>query len=347
MRPLLPALLLVCVAGAPVADAQTAAPGTPVLSLSAPVGASVELRTSSSSRLRLGDVKVSALPGKGITQADLNRLRNSFNSGQTAQTTTVTGKAFVKVAARGADGAAILVTTIVQNVAGQAGQKVVGQIGAGQIGAGQIGAGQNGAGPPPITVRISQTVAPSGEISDMKIESDDLRLKAVFAQLTPEKIGQMLSQNGSSLKGIYAQALVPGTVHEQTVTLDMQGMTTALFSSMAGADGTGPPQVQVSPLTMTTRTTYQGLSAQGLHTFTTRSSAQDWQVELKGEGDMPGMTMSLGALDSSSTQTFRQGGLPGPSQQSMTMTMLMDMTIGGAQVNLTMTVEQRTVLTLP
>lgn len=313
MRPLLPALLLLC-----AARAQVAAPGPPVLTLSAPVGASVELRTSTSSRLRLGEVKVSALPGRAVSPAELNRLRSSFNSGPAAQPTTVTGKAFYRVAARG-EGGAVLVGSVVQNVAGQ----------------------------PPLTMRISQTVAPTGQISGLKVESDDARLRAVLAQLTPEKIEPMLSQNGSSLRGVYAQALVPGTFNEQTVTLDMQGLTTALFSSLAGADGAAPPQVQVTPLSVLTRTTYQGLSAQGLHTFTTRSSAQDWQMTLKGEGDLPDMTMRLGALDSSGTQTFRRDGLPGPSQQSMTMTMLMDMTIGGAQVSLTLTVEQRTAITLP
>lgn len=314
MRPLLPALLLVS-----AATAQVAAPGPPVLTLSAPVGASVELRTSTSSRLRLEDVQVSARPAQGVTQADLNRLKNSFNSGQAAQTTTVSGKAFYRVASRDTGGAAVLVSTVVQTMTGQ----------------------------PPLTLRISQTVAPSGETGGMKIESDDPRLKAVLAQLTPEKIEQLVAQTGPSLKGVYGQALVPGTSSEQTVTLDMQGMMGPLFSALAGADGTEPPQVQVTPLSVTTRTTYQGLSAQGLHTFTTRASAQDWQMELEGEGDTPGMTMSLSALEASGTQTFRQGGLPGPGQQSMTMTMLMDMTIGGAQVSLTMTMEQRTATTLP
>lgn len=314
-------------AAAPTSPASTAAPVTPAatpataptLTLSAAVGASTALTNTVTVSTRMTDVQVTAAPGAKVTQTKLDQIRRDLtaSAAQFGQNITVTGKAFFKVASRDAGGVK-LVSTMVQNAPGQK----------------------------PITMRIAQTVAPDGQISDLTLTSDNPVLSAMFSTFTPEKLQDMADQNGANFTGVYGQPLVPGEPRQATVSVDMQDLLRSLLGTVATPANAGQllAQVQAGPLTVTTDTTYQGLNAQGQHVFGQVSRYGPWKVSLPGKGDLPAITVTLVKVEASGTQAYRRDGLPvGSSQrvkQQLRLTMLQD----GVQVAFTMLLDQTAVM---
>lgn len=308
----------------PLASAQGAPPITgaaPMLSLSAPVGTGVEYQTTTTSRTAVSNVQVTALPGSDASAEDLADIKRSLLAGMAgAGNVTVKGKLFYRVTGRDAGGNVTLLSSVVQSVPGQ----------------------------PPVTLKITQTVARDGAVGGLKFESDNAALNAAFAGLDPQKLQELAGQNNANLAGVYGQPLVKGQPRSQTVTLDATGLLSGLLGAFA-SQAELPAlfgQIQSTPLQVTTVTTYGGLNAQGLHTFTQSSKYDRWQVKLGGSGDLPAMNFELAGGGASGTQTYRKDGLPGPLTQKTGQTLNMTVEMDGVQVALTMTVDQSVTATL-
>lgn len=305
------------------------APATPAASLmlSAPVGASVELVTTSSSRTSMGDVQVSALPGSKVTAAQVEEARRSVTQGlnrASSAQTTMTGKAFYKVASRDAAGNVTLISSMVQNVPATPAQKA------------QV-----------VDLRFTQTVAPDGKVSGLKVETANPMMQAMFAQLTPEKLQQIADQNGSKLTGVYGTPLVVGEPHSTTVSLDAQDLLSSVIRSMAGAraqDLFG--DIKASPMTVTTTTTYRGLDAQGQHLFESNSSYGNWKISVSSKDKTLPMTINaeLLSVQSKGTSAYLPSGLPVGGNVDLQMKMKMTVAVEGLQVTMVMTSSQQTTM---
>ncbi|MBB5236077.1 hypothetical protein [Deinococcus budaensis] len=320
MRPLLlSALLLAAPALVPAAGAQAAwtlaqtqaAPArAAVLTLSAPVGASVELNTQTTTRLEVEDVQVSGGNAQEAarTRADLTRLFGAQGPQR------VSGKAFYRVQSRGADGRAVLLNTVVVALPGQG----------------------------DVNIRILQTLRPDGALTDLRIESDNPALQQVFGSLKPEILRQQLGQGGG-LEGFYGRPLVPGQARTATATVDMQALLAGLFGGLGAALGEGPAafaNVQASPLTGRTTTTYRGLNAARQHVFDTTTTFGDWAISVRGQGEAAALSFRAELLSQGSRMTttnlFRADGLPVGGSAAQIMRMRVTMTEpGGQQVQLT------------
>lgn len=292
------------------------APTTGVFTLRAPVGASVELLTTTTMRVQFGDVQASATPGRKVPTATLNRVRSAFLRG-TADSApqTVQGKTFFRVTGRAPDGTVTLVSTTVQSAPGE----------------------------PPVTLRFTQQVAPGGQTGGLKIETDDAALGVVFRSLNAGQLEQLADQNGTNFTGVYGRPLSTGLPLTQSVQLDMQEMMVGLLTSIGGPEvGRQLGKIRSTPLTVTTTTRYQGMSAQGLHTFTQSSAYGPWSLSLPGGAGVPAMSMRIGDVQASGTQRFRADGLPGPAEQSLSMKMALSLTVEDVQLHTTLTLTQQT-----
>ena len=307
----------------PLASAQgsTPAASVPVLTLSAPLGTQVEYQTTTTSRTVVSNVQVTALPGSDTSAEELADLKRTLSAGMGgAGNLTVKGKLFYRMTGRDAGGNVTLLSSVVQSVPGQ----------------------------PAMTLRITQTVARDGAVSGLKFESDNAALNAAFAGLDGQKLQELASQNNANLAGIYGRPLVQGQPRSQTATLDATGLLSGLLGAFA-AQADLPQlfgQIQATPLKVTTITTYGGLNAQGLHTFTQSSKYDRWQIKLGGSGNLPAMNFELAGGQASGTQTYRKDGLPGPLTQQIQQTMNMTVVMAGVQVALTMTIDQSVVAAL-
>lgn len=281
----------------------------------------MELSVTTTSRTSVTNVQVTALPGSKVTEAELNRIRRDLSSalGQTSENTVIPGKAFFKVTGRNASGSISLLTTVVQNIPQQK----------------------------PMTLRITQTIAPDGKISGLKIDSPDPVISAMFAKLSVENLERLAGESGSNFTGVYGQPLKVSEPRQMTVSVDSQELMTSLFGAIASAANADDliGQVQANPLTVTTTTTYQGLNAQGLHAFKQTSKYGDWKIDLSGSGDMPAIAAQLLKADTTGSQTYRKDGLPGASSQNVKMTMSMSMALDGVQVKMTMNLDQTVTMT--
>lgn len=310
------ALLLSAVMLLPLASAQGTAPSTaPVLTLSAPVGTQVEYQTTTTSRTAVSNVQVTALPGSDASAEDLADIKRSLSAGMAgAGNVSVKGKLFYRVTGRDAGGNVTLLSSVVQSVPGQ----------------------------PPVTIKITQTVARNGAVSGLKVQSDNSAVNAAFARLDSKTLQQLADQNSSNFAGVYGQPLMKGQPRSQTVTLDATGLLSGLLGAFASQADLPQlfGQIQSTPLQVTSVTTYGGLNAQGLHAFTQSSKYDRWQVKLGGSGDLPAMNFELAKGGASGTQTYRKDGLPGPLTQKTGQTINMTVEMDGVQVALTMTVDQ-------
>jgi hypothetical protein len=311
------ALLLSAVLLLPVAFAQGTAPAAsaPVLTLSAAVGESVELLTTMTSRTTLSNVQVTALPDSDRTADELAEIRKDVMAGMGNGTnTTANGNLSYRVTDRTADGSATLVTTTAQSEPGE----------------------------PPISLKITQTLARDGRVSGLKFESDNEILRAALASYTADTLRRLADQGGYSFSGVYGQPLTPGQSYSQSHKLDVSALLSGLFSAFASQaelpDLFG--QVQSSPLSFITATTYGGLDARGLHSFIQNSTFNSWSFRVGGSGKMPTIAVDLAQGRVSGTQTYRSDGLPGPSIQKIHLVLNLAMEMEGVQLKATMTADQ-------
>ncbi|ACO45027.2 hypothetical protein [Deinococcus deserti] len=287
------------------------------LRVTAAVGTTVEMQTTTQSRMTMGKVEVTAAPGRQVSAAKLQAMQQEFSRGMAgADVPAMTGKLFVKVAARAADGSVTLLTSMIQNIPGEK---------------------------TPLTLRVTQQVAPDGSITGLSMDSDHPMMKPLLSGLTPEKLRQIASQSGADHTGIYGLPLVKGSVHTQTATLDLQEIMSAVLQGIAGQDpevAAALGDLKSSFLKTTTTTTYSGLNAQGLHTFMVSGRAGGYRMSLGGQGGLPAMTMELKNLQTSGSSTYRPDGLPGLMTQQSTMQMVMTMQMDDVVVTMPMTMTQ-------
>ncbi|GGO28885.1 hypothetical protein GCM10008949_21850 [Deinococcus humi] len=266
-------------------------------------------------------MQVTALPGSAASADELATIRRSVMAGMAgAQAVTVKGKVFYRVTGRDAGGNVTLLSSVVQNVPGQ----------------------------PPVTLRITQTLARNGAVSGLKVESDTPALNAAFAGLASEKLQELANQNGANFAAVYGQPLVVNQPRSQTVTVDATGLLSGLLGAFA-SQAELPElfgQIQSTPLQLTTVTTYGGLNAQGLHTFAQTSRYDRWKINVGGSADLPRFEVEMTDGQASSTQIYRKDGLPGPSSQTSRQMLNMTVAIEGVQVSLTMTIDQSVTMTL-
>ena len=321
LRPLL--LALVLAAPATSGTAQTAIPATPgprpapavpaaapVLTITAPAGTAAEYVTRVSVRVSLSDVQVSAVPGGGATEADLNAARRAFG-GLGSPTRTFRGKAFYRVASRLPGGGARLVATTVQ-------------------------------GTPAISLTFTQDLSPAGRSSNLRVTSTDPQLDHALSALDDEQVQALAQENTST---VYGMPLVAGQPRTVNTTVDLQ----ALLSRLPGPlGGDALAQVEASLLNVTSTTTYQGTGPQGEFLFGTRATAGAWTLRVPGgrraaepdAGPTPELTFELTDLKASGAASYRRDGLPLASAQRQQTRLNALIRRDGVQVRLVMTLEQ-------
>ncbi|GGK29115.1 hypothetical protein GCM10008955_23610 [Deinococcus malanensis] len=287
------------------------------LRITAPVGTTVELQITTESRMSMGKVEVTAVPGRQVPAAKLQAMQQEMSRGM-GQTNVpaIAGKLFVRVAARAADGSVTLLTSMIQSIPGEKA---------------------------PLTLRMTQQVAPSGIVTSLSMDSDHPMMKAMLAGFTSEKLRQFASQSGADHTGIYGRPLVKGAVHTQTATVDLQEIMSAVLQGIAGQDpevAAALRDIKTSPLKTTTTTTYAGVNAQGLHTFTVSGRSDGYRMSLGGKGGMPAMTMELVNVQTSGSSAYRPDGLPGPMTQQSSMQMVMTMQMDDVILKMPMTMTQ-------
>lgn len=313
----------------PVSPAPAAPSTAPArLKLSAPVGTNVELRSVTTSRLTVANVQVSARPGGQVTPAQLEEVRRSLQQGisamNSAGTTTVNGKVFFKVASRDAAGNTTLVSSVVQALPAIPGSP-------------SFSKAQN------LTLRVTQSVAPDGKLTGLKIDSDQPQMNAMLKTLTPAKLQQLSKDLSGNSATLYSVPLQVGQPHSVTLSLDMQDLMKSLVGAFAGQEaGQLFQNFKSSPLTVTTTTTYQGLNAAGQHVFDTSSQYAAWQFSLTSQDARMPMTIraELLKVQSGGTSAYTPAGLPVTLSQKTNMSMKMTMDIEDVRVNLTMNIEQ-------
>lgn len=286
----------------------------PVLRLTAPVGTSAEYVTTVSTRVTVSDVRVSAVPGGGATEADLNDVRRAFagNAGTLNRTQTQSGKAFYRVAGRRPDGSVRLVTTLVQG----------------------------GAGAPAVTLSITQDLSPAGRGSNFSITSPDPQLAHALSALDDPQIQALTTQSGAAT--IYGTPLVAGQPRTTTATVDTQALLGGLIGALTGG---ALGQVEASPLSVTTTTTYRGSGPQGETRFGTRAAAGRWTFRVAGGPGTPELAFELSGLDASGTSSYRRDGLPGAATLRQQLRLNATLRQDGVQVRLAMTLDQTVELT--
>lgn len=330
------AFLLTAFLGGSLAAAQTTStPSTsvapaatvsdaPVLTLNAPVGTVTELVSTTTTRMTVSDVSVTAAPGSKVTPAQVEEARRSIVQGtealKKAGANTVTAKIFNKVTARDAAGNTTLLSTVVQPLPAAGKQPA-----------------RN------LNIRFTQVIAPDGKISGMKVESDDAQVNRILQGFTPDRIQQMAEQNGNNFTGVYGRPLVTGQSYTNTTTMNMQELLGGIFSLMAGPQGAQAfGDVQASPLKVTTTMTSRGQNARGETLLEGRSTFDSWKVSVNSkDADLP-MQMSVTLLDAVqvSNTTYAQTGLPVNSKLNSTMKMNLVMVMDGVQVSMNMNMEQ-------
>lgn len=290
--------------------------------LSAPVGTTIQLASTTTSRTTIADIQVSAAPGANPSQKKLNDVRGSLGSATKQPTVmTITGKAFFKVLERDAAGNVTLLSTIIQNLPPQGGKPSA-----------------------PLTMKITQTISPAGKPTNIKIESDNPQVSAMFKSMTPEKLQQMVDQNGSNVGSVYGVPLTVGEAKTTTINLDMQDMMSSIFTAFAGPQGQKLfSEVKAGPMTGSSTTTYRGLNAQGQHTFDTTGGFGAWKVSVATPKDGPTpMQIGVELTDSKTTASasYRNDGLPTNSTQKTNMKMNTTMVMEDIQFKMTMTMDQ-------
>lgn len=321
LRPLL--LALVLAAPATSGAAQTAIPATPgsrpapavpaaapVLTVTAPAGTAAEYVTRVSVRVSLSDVQVSAVPGGGATEADLNAARRAF-AGLGNLSRTLQGKAFYRVASRLPGGGARLVATTVQ-------------------------------GAPAVTLTFTQDLSPAGRGSNLRVTSTDPQLDHALSALDDEQVQALAQEHTGTVYGI---PLVTGQPRTVNATVDLQALLSRLLGPLGG-DALG--QVEAAPLNVTSTTTYQGTGPQGEFLFGTRATAGSWTLRVPGgsrtgepeAGPIPELAFELTDLKASGAASYRRDGLPLASTQRQQTRLNALIRQDGVQVRLVMTLEQ-------
>ncbi|WP_291426902.1 hypothetical protein [Deinococcus sp.] len=297
--------------------------------LSAPVGSTLELTSTTTTRMSISDVQVAAAPGSKVSAAKLNEIRRSMTAGlnkaSSLQAMTFSGKTFVKVAGRDAAGNTTLIATTSQNL--------------------PKAPGASRAGPQTITMKVTEVISPEGKLTNLKVESDNSQLTAMFKSLSADKLNSVVEQQGGTFTGVYGAPLVPGMPQTKTTKVDAQSLLSGLLTSVAGPQGQQMfGQVQATPMTATVTTTYKGTDAQGRHIFATRSAYNPWQVSLQaaaGSKTPMQMKLQLADMKSGGTTLYRADGLPSSMQQSSDMNMKVTMIVEGIQISMTMTMNQQ------
>lgn len=288
-----------------------------------------ELASTSSTRMTLDDVEVTAAPGARVSETKLKEARRAMTTAMSDMknmpTMTTTGKTFYKVSGRDASGLTTLVISSVLTVPGSAGKAAK-----------------------PTTVTVTQQVAPDGKATVKSYESSDPQVSALLKGLTPEKLQQMSTQGGTDAAGMYGRPLVVGTPSSTTFTLDASELLSSFLGSFGGAEMQKMTRdVQATPLQATVTTAYRGQDAGGQHTFDIQSTYNPWQVDLKlaASGAAPTtMKLSLLSGQSKGSATYRADGLPSGVNQANTMKMQLIMVMDNIQVKMLMTTTQTTTL---
>lgn len=315
-------LSLLTLAGAQ--NAPSSPPAPVVLTLSAPVGSGAELRTLSTSSLSISDLQVSAVPGGQATPEQVASAQRSLQDGisavNKAGATSLSGKAFFRVVSRDGAGNTTLLSSVVQTPPARAGQPAR-----------------------TLTMRLTQTIAPDGQVSHLTLDSDDPQVSAAFKGLTPEKLGQIgrdLNGNAGSVYGVPLQVNEPRT---STVTVDFQELMNSLLGALAGADARKIfGSFQSTPLTVTTTTTYRGTNAAGQHLFDSGSEYGPWKFSLSSQDARLPLNLSaeLRSAQASGTSAYTATGLPAQILQKSNLSMQVQMVMDGIQVSMTMTAQQ-------
>ncbi|MXV21626.1 hypothetical protein [Deinococcus xianganensis] len=320
MRPLfLTGLLLSSSLSAP-AGAQSA-PAAPTLRLTAPVGTTVEQRMTSTTRLQVSDVTVTARPGATVPQAQLDSLRRAFQSGLGGQTTTVTGKSFTRLAARDAQGRVTLQHTLIQTIPGL---------------------------PKALTTKITQVLDASGTLKDIKLTSDNPDVNRAYAQMKLDDLLRAADSGGADTR-LYGLPLTPGQTREDRQEVALDGLIGGLLGPIlqdpeADVD---PATLTSTPLAVTGRLTFVGADAAGQLRFTQTGTFGAWQTSVKDRAGQPVFQMSVSGGAVSGDLLVRPDGLPYSSSDRTTMQLRMLMTMDDVQVSATLTQDQTISLRQP
>ena len=184
---------------------------------------------------------------------------------------------------------------------------------------------------PAQTVRLTQTLAPDGQVLSVKVQTDDPMLQQRYVAMPMDDLLASLGQNGNSLYGVNLKV---GDTHTSTQSLDLSGLLGGLGSLLGGS--TSAP-IQSQPLTLTIATTYLGTNASGVRSYQQRYVAAPWTLDLTitgPAGQSTSLTLTVSAWSGQGGLSYRADGLPqtSDSTQALSVDMSADLPDLPAQV---------------
>ncbi|GGR95442.1 hypothetical protein [Deinococcus sedimenti] len=322
MRPLLLTGLLLSSSLFTPAGAQSApATGTATtLRLSAPVGTTVEQRSTLTSVLKVSDVKVTARPGANVPQKELDAVRTSFQ-GMGGQTTTITGKSFTRVAARDALGGVTLQQTLIQTIPGL---------------------------PKALTTKATQTLDANGTLTDLKLSSDNADVNRLYQQMNLNELIRASNSSGTGPQ-LIGLPLTPGQSRETRQEVPLDSMMGALLGPILQDPDSDvdPATLTSTPLAVTSRLTFTGPDAAGRLRFTQTGTFGAWQTSVKDRAGQVLFQMNVTGGSVKGESLARPDGLTVSSSVRTTMQMRMLMTLDDMQISATLTQDQTITLRQP
>ena len=295
-------------APASTAPALQAAPAERLILNPAP-GTALEYATSTQVQFTAFDLTAAAQPGVVLSaaqQSQLATLKRDLSAqlpvlkgalGRSVQ--AITGKQFTSVLPRDPEGNTVLLTSVVTapvSVTDASGTTTT---------------------TPAQTVRLTQTLAPDGQVLSVKVQTDDPMLQQRYVAMPMDDLLASLGQNGNSLYGVNLKV---GDTHTSTQSLDLSGLLGGLGSLLGGSDISADLKAQ--PLTLTIATTYLGTNASGVRSYQQRYVAAPWTLDLTitgPAGQSTSLTLTVSAWSGQGGLSYRADGLPQTSDSTQAL----------------------------
>ncbi len=314
------------------AQAQSAAPPIPAapasavpasqddsaerLTLNPAPGTALEYATSTQVQFTAFELTAAAQPGAALSaaqQSQLAALKRDLSAqlpalkaalGRSVQ--AITSKQFISVLPRDTEGNTVLLTSMVTaptSVTDASGTVTT---------------------TPAQTVRLTQTLAPDGQVLSAKVQTDDPALQQVYDAMQMDDLLASFSQTGGTT--LYGINLKVGETHTSTQNLDLSGLLGGLGSLLGGSDISADLKAQ--PLALSVATTYLGTNASGVRSYQQRYAAAPWTLDLSvagPAGQSTSMTLSVSAWSGQGGLSYRADGLPQTSDN--TQALAVDMSV--------------------
>lgn len=281
--------------------------------VTAPLNTEVQLSTLSAIKINITDIQVDAAPGSSPSKKELEKTKQELSEsfGKANQTITTKGKISQKVVNVDKNGLITLKFDITQEVPDESAVKFT----------------------------ISQQIDKQGKVKNIKINSNDPQLSKFFKSMKAKDVDAFVDSAGVNLGNFYGIQYVKDKSVEHKTTINAQSMLGDMVSSISGQD-----QMKMSPMKVTTSSTYKGLDSNGLYKFDLKTKFDNsWKLDLPGQkADQPAMKAELIDAKTSGHSLHYKNGLIAGADQEMKMRMKMTMIEGKYKISMVMNLTNHT-----